>query len=398
MPSPRVLHLATSLGGGAGIATRRIVQAQIDYGMNSRLSAVNQSGAKLANHEKIIERSELAKLTSKSLTLIQTKVMQKSDLLVTPFSANTVKNWQTVIGDAEIIHIHAFYNLLNVGLLSQLSELAPIVVTLHDQRFFTGGCHYSGDCEGYKLNCAQCPQLRSAFKNITSQQLATSVGTLSKILKLKIISPSRWLANIAKGSAALTGHSVDVISNPVPEIFKPGMNTNLGIGSPLRIGFISENLNNPYKGLSVLIAALENLPTSFQAEIKFIGTGSIPQVNRNFRTSKEHLETPNDIANAIRTCDVVVVPSLQDNSPSVISESLMCGIPVIGSRVGGITEIMDEFNLPSFEKSDSRKLSKILAKFDKTQQAQLDHEKVRKKFSAESSALKHEEVYKEILT
>jgi glycosyltransferase involved in cell wall biosynthesis len=75
----------------------------------------------------------------------------------------------------------------------------------------------------------------------------------------------------------------------------------------------------------------------------------------------------------------------------------MCGIPVIGSRVGGITEIMDEFNLPSFEKSDSRKLSKILEKFDKTQLAQLDHEKVRKKFSADSSALKHEEVYKEIL-
>ena len=397
MPSPRVLHLATSLGGGAGIATRRIVQAQIDYGMNSRLSAVNQSGAKLANHEKIIERSELAKLTSKSLTLIQTKVMQKSDLLVTPFSANTVKNWQTVIGDAEIIHIHAFYNLLNVGLLSQLSELAPIVVTLHDQRFFTGGCHYSGDCEGYKLNCAQCPQLRSAFHNITSEQLATSVRTLSKILKLKIISPSHWLANIAEGSAALAGHSVDVISNPVPEIFKPARNANLAIGGPLRIGFISENLNNPYKGLSVLIAALENLPTSFQAEIKFIGTGSIPQVNRNFRISKEHLENSNDIANAIRTCDVVVVPSLQDNSPSVISESLMCGIPVIGSRVGGITEIMDEFNLPSFEKGNSHKLSKILEKFDKTQQVQLDLEKISKKFSADSSALEHEEVYKEIM-
>jgi len=52
--------------------------------------------------------------------------------------------------------------------------------------------------------------------------------------------------------------------------------------------------------------------------------------------------------------DLVVIPSNQDNFPSVIGESLACGTRVIGTQVGGIPEALDIFGLPSFNPDDSK--------------------------------------------
>ena len=43
----------------------------------------------------------------------------------------------------------------------------------------------------------------------------------------------------------------------------------------------------------------------------------------------------------MRAIDLLVVPSKGDNSPSVISEALMCGTKVIGSSIGGIPEMLN---------------------------------------------------------
>ena len=42
----------------------------------------------------------------------------------------------------------------------------------------------------------------------------------------------------------------------------------------------------------------------------------------------------------MKTCDLMVVPSLADSCPNTVMESLYNGIPVIGSRAGGIPEIL----------------------------------------------------------
>jgi glycosyltransferase involved in cell wall biosynthesis len=398
MTNPRVLHLATSLGGGAGIAARRIVQAQVDQGMNSHLSAANQSGAVLARHESILPKSQVAKYSSKAVTLLQTKVLQNSELLVTPISINTIKNLTKHIQDIDVIHLHAFYNLLDIEVLSELSQIVPIAITLHDQRFFTGGCHYSGECEGYKFTCSRCPQVRPFLNHVPRAQLTKSMRTIKDMKKVQMISPSQWLASLAEQSTALSSKSIVAISNPVPNVFQPAQKKRSKNEQTLKIGFVSENLSNPYKGIQVLIDALERLPLSFQAEVKFIGRGLTPQVKHVIPISREHISDSASMAKAIQGCDVIVVPSLQDNSPSVISESLMCGVPVIGSKVGGISELLLEFDLPSFEKEKSEQLSQILEKFQPLEMEHSIQKKIREKFSPESSARRHLKIYKELIS
>ena len=48
----------------------------------------------------------------------------------------------------------------------------------------------------------------------------------------------------------------------------------------------------------------------------------------------------NDVENIIPSCDVLILPSFSESFGLVLIEALACGKPVIGSDVGGITEII----------------------------------------------------------
>ena len=59
---------------------------------------------------------------------------------------------------ADIIHLHwiaGFQSLMTINSLLHLGK--PIVWTLHDMWPFTGGCHSSGTCTQYQLDCYDCP-------------------------------------------------------------------------------------------------------------------------------------------------------------------------------------------------------------------------------------------------
>ena len=54
------------------------------------------------------------------------------------------------------------------------------------------------------------------------------------------------------------------------------------------------------------------------------------------------LGSRNDVENIIPSCDVLVLPSFSESFGLVLIEALSCGKPVIGSNVGGITEIIND--------------------------------------------------------
>ena len=47
----------------------------------------------------------------------------------------------------------------------------------------------------------------------------------------------------------------------------------------------------------------------------------------------------------INSCDIFVLPSLDEGVPTVLFETLACGKPVVGTQVGGIPEIIKDDNL-----------------------------------------------------
>jgi len=75
----------------------------------------------------------------------------------------------------------------------------------------------------------------------------------------------------------------------------------------------------------------------------------------------------NTIPDWMNACDLFVLPSLNEGNPNVMFEALGCGKPFVGSRVGGIPDIinLDKYGL-LVEPGDSNALSqKILIAIDK---------------------------------
>lgn len=105
---------------------------------------------------------------------------------------------------------------------------------------------------------------------------------------------------------------------------------------------------NKSKGQEVLIKALALLPPSLDLEVEFVGSGDFM---KGCQELAEHLGVSNKckfsgsvshdkVYESFARSMVSVVPSLDEAFGYVCIESLAVGTPVLGSRVGGIPEIV----------------------------------------------------------
>jgi glycosyltransferase involved in cell wall biosynthesis len=362
MGKMRVLQLATSLLGGAGIATNRFHQSLLASGVHSELLSRDLS-ENYDSQTRKLRVSASRKFMSSLNTLIQTELVQKSNFLVTPNSVETLEINREILKDYDLIHIHAFYNLLSMKSFSSLSKSnIPIVLTMHDQRLFTGGCHYSLGCSNYQNMCTKCPQVNYWARSVVLNSQQNTRRVINDCSKLHLIAPSSWLASESKKSSILKDRVVSVIPNPVPQVFFDAF-TNRIENQVFRIGFSSINLDNPYKGLPVLIKALNlvsarNYLPAF--EFYVFGKGQIPGLLESIPVKQKLLASDREIANELAKVDLLVIPSLQDNLPSVLTEALAAGCRVVCSRTGGISEIADIMNMPTFEVGDHIKLAELI--------------------------------------
>ncbi len=105
----------------------------------------------------------------------------------------------SLIQGAQIINLHWVAYFQSPVTLSKLfSSGTPVVWTLHDQRAFTGGCHYSAGCDRYKSDCSACPQLADDSFDFAAAVLKDNLE-LFKNAKLTIVTPSHWLAALRQG-------------------------------------------------------------------------------------------------------------------------------------------------------------------------------------------------------
>ena len=117
--------------------------------------------------------------------------------------------------------------------------------------------------------------------------------------------------------------------------------------TPLRIGFVGTLVW--HKGVHVLMQALRRLPpTGF--ELKVYGSPDVfPAYAARLRSEAEGLPvrfmgafSRDHIDEVYGQLDILVVPSLWlENSPLVIHEAYMAGVPVVAAEIGGIPELVE---------------------------------------------------------
>jgi len=255
------------------------------------------------------------------------------------------------IQDADIINLHWVAGAMDWPGLPLSIRGKPIVWTLHDMNPFTGGCHYAGDCKKYIKKCGACPQLGSDNENDLSCQAWKQKYDVYKDLNINIVTPSRWLGKCAAESKLFSPFQVTVIPNGFPiDIFKPypkaEIRKQLNISETSKvILFGTDSVLNERKGFRYLLEALNKIPLKIGNDITILTFGSLPKdIKIPSKYSVMNLGSIVDekqLAMAYSTADVFVLPSLEDNLPNTVVESMACGVPVVGFDIGGIPDMIE---------------------------------------------------------
>jgi glycosyltransferase involved in cell wall biosynthesis len=121
----------------------------------------------------------------------------------------------------------------------------------------------------------------------------------------------------------------------------------------LTLGFLGQI--NPYKGLNVLLEAMEDIEGEYNIHLRIHGVRApgpdeayfVRKIKPRLRKLKQ-VEycgpyTREELPGILAGLDLVVVPSIWwENSPLVIQEAFMAKVPVLCSNIGGMAEKVAE--------------------------------------------------------
>ena len=248
-----------------------------------------------------------------------------------------------LVREADVICL----NWVNQGMLSlrglkRLLDLGkPVVWTMHDMWNMTGICHHAGECDGWQSHCGNCPLLgaRASKGDLSARVHRRKAniyqGDLMGEGRLHFVPVSNWLAEHARRSSLLAGMPISVIANafPVPN----GMPEHVGGGDKFNIVMGAARLDDPVKGLPILVEATRILAARYPEEasgmrLTTFGTLRDPEALAGVAIEHHHLgriSGEENVRDVYCHGDAVVSTSLYETLPGTLVEGQVYGcVPV----------------------------------------------------------------------
>ncbi len=352
--------------GGAGIAAWRLVQGLRKRGLNADLVGLwKDQNINLPGRGVIELDRNPFHLAWRWLRKYKSKIEQNKieSLSSMPFYIDSSPLGQPMFQIAkksDIIHLHWVNNFIDYQFFfTKLPIGVPIFWTLHDMSPFTGGCIHSKSCLRFKDSCGCCPLLGSFSQRDESEvMLKRKIKTMAPhISNMVVISPSRWLADLAGKSQVFSGARIEVIPNgfnlDIYTPFKRAKGRAL-IGAEngeLVLLFTASALGGDLKGGKLFIESWKMLHERGVAfKVVCVGNSHGFHVPESWQILGPQSDEGR-MAAIYAGADILVVPSEVENFPNVICEALACGVPVVGTHVGGIPELVID-NLTGFTVRD----------------------------------------------
>ena len=355
----RILIVNTSeRTGGAAVAANRLMEALLNNGVKAKMLVREKESNSLTVCELPgRKRAQWHFLWERLVIWLHLHLRRARLFELDIANCGTDITQLPEFQEADVIHLH----WINQGMLSLkdirkiLKTGKPVVWTMHDMWPATAICHLTMGCQSYVSGCHHCPLLpNGGSKRDLSSRVWRRKQQMLAGHRISFVACSQWLAGDARKSGLLKGQCVTSIPNPIDtRIFHPGDQkaARREIGLPVNgkvILFASQRVTNPNKGMSYLVEACRLLATQHPDVVSDISvailgghaeeiTGQLP-----FHTFPlGYVSDQRRIVAAYRASDVFVLPSLSENLPNTIMESMACGVPSVGFRVGGIPEEID---------------------------------------------------------
>jgi glycosyltransferase involved in cell wall biosynthesis len=340
----KILHINTTDTSGSGIAARRINKALIKKGIDSNFLVLDKQqkyndevtgyydnvNTKFGKMKSIFQRNLLP-------TYYQWKLKNEfRDLEMFTFPTSLIDiTLHPAYKNCDIVHLHLIYDFIDIPSFFKKNK-KPIVWTLHDMSPFTGGWHIVNNDNEYSNRL-----IDFAEKNLKLKQKYYDYQD-----KMVIVSPSKWLMNLAVNSTIFNKFHKKVIPNGIDlSIFKPYNKEysreifNFPQDSKILL-FISDDHNRLNKGKNIFLEIYKKLnqkytfvvagKNSFNNDFKLAGVIQLGYI------SDERL-----LPALYSACDISIVPSQIESFSLVTLESMACGTPVVAFDSSGPSEIIE---------------------------------------------------------
>ncbi|MEN8217046.1 MAG: glycosyltransferase family 4 protein [Pseudomonadota bacterium] len=267
--------------------------------------------------------------------------------IIFSFEARRKMEWLLQNYQPDVAHFHIFQHQISPSVLGPLKKRGiPIIFTLHDLKpicpvythYLRGGiCE---KCQGRKFyHCVlnKCT-MNSRFKsliNTVEMYLHYLLGYYQNVDKYIAVSQfykQKMIENCFESEKIVyLPNFINVEQYPL---------SNEDDGYILYFGRLSEE-----KGIEILLNAAKHCP-----QVKFVIVGTGPQ-EEELKKAAQFLKnvyltgfkSGSELIKLITHSAFTVIPSQwYENCPMAILESFACGKPVLGARIGGIPELIDE--------------------------------------------------------
>jgi glycosyltransferase involved in cell wall biosynthesis len=247
--------------------------------------------------------------------------------------------------EADIIHLHWVSYFLDFPSFFKKNK-KPIVWTLHDMNPFTGGKHcvdiYAGiDNKGFPIT----RKIPEQEKKESDRNIKLKLKALKNCDNIHIVALSNWMEEEVKHSEVFNRFPIYKIPNGIDSsIFQPRdkyySRKLLDIPQDKTVLlFVAESIENCQKGYEYLVTAMEKIKNK-DILLCSIGEKGKQYLKNNQVKEFGQIKDERFLSAAYSSADIFITPSLADNLPNTVIESLLCGTPVIAFPVGGMMDLI----------------------------------------------------------
>lgn len=346
----KIVHICSSINGGAGTAAYRLHYALQKKGIDSvmltrRNSVVEQSIYKFKRpfFSRFLEYFIQPNGRLKYKSYMKKKANDFHALSFPDALYDLSKS--DILKDADIVHLHWVGCMLNY--LDFFAHIhVPVVWTLHDMNPFMGIAHCAHDYEKHKND--------ADFAMLEKSNLILKKKAYDQCKSITLVCLCEWMRDLSLQSLAFRNREHRIIRNCIEESWfekREGPSIRLKYNLPPNrklLLFVSQTKSS-MKGTNLIQHMISHLDDNCclvcvgkQIEIegeRVINIGYVADINKMME---------------LYSCaDALLLPSLQDNLPNTMLESLSCGTPVITFPICGMKDIIKDGENGIFAQNES---------------------------------------------
>lgn len=344
-----------SSAGGAGKVSKTLVDGFSKIGLEANLLTASKSDLRSAP----LDRPSLTLSASADEYILKSKDFEA--LVSISRDKHSALGGKLPAGE---LNIFRWMNgLLGDGFLAQNPQFGNLVWGLDDMNPFTGGCHYSGNCNGFESNCGSCPAARLPFRGLVEKNLDRKLN-FARQHQPKYVAPTDWMKTEFQKSSIGSVMSCKKILNPLQSRFFEQSGSIDSTSGNLRVLIVAANLDDPTKGIWDIKDTLNRVLAKGKTELTLIGRYSSRLAKSIPGGSFVGSVDSQSVMQKLREHDLLLVPSLFENAGTVVAEAASQGVPALARGVGGMPE-MTNYGNTGYLFQDNTQLEEIMNSMSK---------------------------------